>query len=160
MMLLPDINWPLIAHHLTQLAIAYILAIPIGWNREAASRGVGLRTFPLVAIGCCAYLLIGRDVLSGSESHARLMYGLMSGIGFIGGGAILKQEGTVSGTATAAAIWSTGAIGTAVAWQRYEIAIVVSLITVVTLRALAPLKRFARPEHSNTRQFRETHGRK
>ena len=158
MTLLPDINWPLIAHHLAQLAVAYVLSVPIGWNREAASRGVGLCTFPLVAIACCAYLLIGRDVLSGSESHARLMYGLMSGIGFIGGGAILKQEGTVSGTATAAAIWSTGAIGTAVAWQRYEIAIVVSIITVITLRALSPLKRFAHSNDKRKKRYRETHG--
>ncbi len=138
-----DIDWPLVGHHLFQLTIAYFLAIPIGWNCEVESRGVGLRTFPLVAIACCAYLLIGRDVLEGSESHARLMYGLMSGIGFIGGGAILKQASTVTGTATAAAIWSTGAIGTAVAWQRYEIAVVVSLITFLTLGALLPVKRWA-----------------
>jgi putative Mg2+ transporter-C (MgtC) family protein len=144
-----DINWPLIGHHLTQMAIAYLLAIPIGWNREVESRGVGLRTFPLVAIACCAYLLIGRDILSGSESHARLMYGLISGIGFIGGGAILMQGGAVSGTATAAAIWATGAIGTAVAWQRYEIAIVVSLMTFLTLRALRPLKHWANTDSEN-----------
>lgn len=146
MPIIADINWPLIGHHLTQLAIAYLLAIPIGWNREVESRGVGLRTFPLVAIACCAYLLIGRDILSGSESHARLMYGLMSGIGFIGGGAILKQGGSVSGTA---AIWATGAIGTAVAWQRYEIAIVVSLMTFLTLRALRPLKHWANTDSEN-----------
>jgi putative Mg2+ transporter-C (MgtC) family protein len=147
--LVSEIDWPLIVHHLTQLAIAYVLALPIGFNREAESRGVGLRTFPLVAIACCAYLLIGRDVLSGDESHARLMYGLMSGIGFIGGGAILKQGDSVSGTATASAIWSTGAIGTAVAWQRYEIAIVVSLMTFLTLRLLVPVKRWAKTKRHN-----------
>lgn len=138
-----NLNWPLIAHHLSQLAIAYLLALPIGFNRETESRGAGLRTFPLVAIGCCAFLLIGRDILKGDEAHARMLYGLMSGIGFIGGGAILKQHDSVSGTATAAAIWATGAIGAAVAWQRYEIAIVVSLITFFTLRALVPVKRWA-----------------
>lgn len=143
MFTLDQIDWLQVAHHLTQLAIAYVLALPIGLNREAESKGVGLRTFPLVAIACCAYLLIGRDVLEGSEAHARLMYGLMSGIGFIGGGAILKQGDSVSGTATAAAIWSTGAIGTAVAWQRYEIALVVSAMTFLTLRALVPVKRWA-----------------
>ena len=141
---LVDIRWSVMLHHLVQLAIAYVLALPIGWDREAESRGVGLRTFPLVAAGCCGYLLIGLDVLSGSEAYARLMYGLMSGIGFIGGGAILKERGGVSGTATAAAIWTTGAIGAAVAWQRYEIALALSLVTFVTLRFVKPLKRFAR----------------
>ena len=71
------------------------------------------------------------------------MYGLMSGIGFIGGGAILKTDRNVSGTATAAAIWSTGAIGMAVAFHRYEIAISLSLVTFFTLRFIKPLKRIA-----------------
>ena len=140
---LPDIRWTLVYYHLMQLAVAYILALPIGWDREAGSRGVGLRTFPLVAAGCCGYLLIGLEVLSGSEAYARLMYGLMSGIGFIGGGAILKTDRNVSGTATAAAIWSTGAIGTAVAFQRYEIAISLSLVTFFTLKFINPLKGIA-----------------
>ncbi|MDX1496127.1 MAG: MgtC/SapB family protein [Salinisphaeraceae bacterium] len=130
-------------HHLIQLAIAYLFALPIGWDREAESRGVGLRTFPLVAAGCCGYLLIGLEVLEGSESYARLMYGMMSGIGFIGGGAILKKDNNVSGTATAAAIWTTGAIGAAVAWQRYEIALALSLVTFITLRFFKPLKKMA-----------------
>ena len=138
-----DLNWPLMKHHLIQLAIAYLFALPIGWDREAESRGVGLRTFPLVAAGCCGYLLIGLEVLEGSESYARLMYGMMSGIGFIGGGAILKKDNNVSGTATAAAIWTTGAIGAAVAWQRYEIALALSLVTFITLRFFKPLKKMA-----------------
>lgn len=138
-----DIDWLLVSHHLTHLAVAYLLALPIGWDREESYRGVGLRTFPLVAIGCCGFLLIGIEVLEGSESHARMLYGLMSGIGFIGGGAILKNGGNVSGTSTAAAIWATGAIGAAVAWQRYEIALVLSAVTFFTLRFVQPLKRIA-----------------
>lgn len=149
---LPDIRWTLVYYHLMQLAVAYILALPIGWDREAGSRGVGLRTFPLVAAGCCGYLLIGLEVLSGSEAYARLMYGLMSGIGFIGGGAILKTDRNVSGTATAAAIWSTGAIGTAVAFQRYEIAISLSFVTFFTLRFIKPLKRIATREANSLSQ--------
>jgi putative Mg2+ transporter-C (MgtC) family protein len=58
----------------------------------------------------------------------------MTGIGFIGGGSILKQGGSVSGTATAASIWNTGAIGAAVAWGRYEIAIALSAVNFVLLR--------------------------
>ena len=57
----------------------------------------------------------------------------MTGIGFIGGGSILKDRGNVSGTATAASIWNTGAIGAAVAWHRYEIAIALSLVNFLLL---------------------------
>jgi putative Mg2+ transporter-C (MgtC) family protein len=58
----------------------------------------------------------------------------MSGIGFIGGGAILKDKISVSGTATAASIWNTGAIGAGVAWQRYEIAVALALVNYLLLR--------------------------
>lgn len=68
----------------------------------------------------------------------------MTGIGFVGGGAILKSAGSVHGTATAASIWNTGAIGAAVAFERYEIAIVLSLINYGSLRLLPPLKSTAK----------------
>ena len=126
------------------IGVAYLLAMPLGWDRESRSRGAGLRTFPLVAAGSCGFLMLGQVVLEGSESHARLMYGLMTGIGFIGGGSILKDGGSVTGTATAASIWNTGALGAAVAWHRYEIALVLSLINFLTLRYARSLKPLAR----------------
>lgn len=82
---IPDIEWRLVASHLLHLAIAYLLAVPIGWDRESRAPGAGLRTFPLVAVASCGYLLMGIEVLESSDSHARLMYGLMTGLGFIGG---------------------------------------------------------------------------
>lgn len=128
-----DISWTQVGANLLQLGIAFVLTVPLAWDRERSARGPGLRTFPLVAIGSCAFLLIGRSFLEGSESHARLLYGLMTGIGFIGGGSILKDRGNVSGTATAASIWNTGAIGAAVAWNRYEIAIALALVNFLLL---------------------------
>lgn len=122
------LSWAEIGENLVHLCIAFALTTPLAWDRERSARGPGLRTFPLVAIGSCGFLLIGRSVLEGSESHARLLYGLMTGLGFIGGGAIVKERGSVSGTATAASIWNTGAVGAAVAWHRYEIAISLALV--------------------------------
>lgn len=139
--LLSDISWTEVVDNVVHLGVAFLLTIPMGWDRERSSRGPGLRTFPLVAIGSCAFLLIGRTLLDGSESHARLLYGLMTGIGFIGGGSILKDRGNVSGTATAASIWNTGAIGAAVAWQRYEIAIALAAVNFALLRFGAAAKK-------------------
>lgn len=139
-----SLDWELVVSHLTLITIAYLLAIPIGWDREAESRGMGLRTFPLVAVGSCGFLLLSTEVLPGSEAQARVLYGLITGIGFIGGGAILKRDNRVSGTATAAAIWTTGAIGAAVAYRRYEIALVLSVMTFATLRFMMPLKNVAK----------------
>lgn len=67
-------------------------------------------------------------------------------MGFIGGGAILKSGRVVTGTATAASLWGTGAVGIAVAWQRYEIAIVLSLLTFVTLQFVPTFKSMVRDE--------------
>jgi len=65
----------------------------------------------------------------------------MTGIGFIGGGAILKHGDRATGTATAASLWATGAIGAAVGYGQLDIAVTLSLVIFVTLSLLAPLKK-------------------
>jgi putative Mg2+ transporter-C (MgtC) family protein len=75
-----------------------------------------------------------------ASADARVFYGIVTGMGFIGGGAILKTKNRVSGTATAASLWSTGAIGASVAFHRYEIAMVLSLISFFTLAFVSQLK--------------------
>lgn len=70
------------------------------------------------------------------------MQGIITGMGFIGGGAILKNSGNVTGIATASSLWSTGAMGIAVAWQRYEIALVISLLMFVPLSAGTEAKKY------------------
>lgn len=139
---MPDIavNWQLVVWHLSQIAIAYILALPIAWHRETHTKSAGLRTFPIVAMASCGFMLTGIDVLETSDAEARVMYGLMTGIGFIGGGAIIKGSGKVEGTATAASIWNTGAIGMSVAFRRYEIALVLSLVNFLTLLLFSTIK--------------------
>ena len=138
----PDLEWTRILSHLLSVTIAYVLALPLAWDREKEARSAGLRTFPLVAVASCGYMLLAISILgSNSESTSRIIQGLIAGIGFIGGGAILKDRGSVHGTATAASIWNTGAIGAAVAFGRYEIAVVLSVINFATLRLLTPLKR-------------------
>jgi putative Mg2+ transporter-C (MgtC) family protein len=135
-----DLDWHQIAFNMLHLGIAYLLALPVAWDRERSSRGAGLRTFPLVAVAACGYTLVGISVLDTTEAESRIMQGLITGIGFIGGGAILKSKGTVSGTATAASIWNTGLIGMAVAFDRYEIALLMSVINFLTLRYVRQLK--------------------
>lgn len=136
-----SILWSQIWPDLLKLLVAFLLALPIGWEREQATRLMGLRTFPIVAMASCAYVLVSISVIGDSgDARARIIQGLMSGIGFIGGGAILKEENTVRGTATAASVWMTGAVGAAVAFQRYEIAIITIALNFLILRFFTPLK--------------------
>ena len=71
---------------------------------------------------------------------AKVIEGLITGIGFIGGGAILKQGTTVQGTATAASLWATGAIGVSVGLGSYDVAVTVAVFTFLTLRLLTLVK--------------------
>jgi putative Mg2+ transporter-C (MgtC) family protein len=124
--------------HIRDLAIAYALAFLIGWNREGDGRSAGLRTFPLVAIAACGFVQATEEVLRGHpEGTARIVEGVITGVGFIGGGAILKGNGEVQGTATAASLWATGAIGISVGLANYDIAVVITGFTFLTLLILS-----------------------
>ncbi len=135
-----SIDWPRIASHLIQLAVAYGLALPIGINRLMSDQRFGLRTFPLVAVVSCGFMLVGIAVIGSTDGEARVLQGIITGIGFIGGGAIFKDKDTVVGMISAASIWNTGAIGIAVAFSRLEIALVLSLINIMTLFTIGRLK--------------------
>ena len=127
--------------HLAALLTAYVLALPIGWNREKAERSAGVRTFPLVAVASCGIVQAAESLTVGSpEAMARIVEGIITGMGFIGGGAILRMKESVKGTATAASLWATGAMGTAVGLGSYDVALIISLVTIVTLWSLSPLK--------------------
>jgi len=130
-----------IVPHLGALVAAYLLALPIGWDREKGERSAGLRTFPLVAIASCGFIQATETLTAGSpEATARIVEGLITGMGFIGGGAILVVKASVRGTATAASLWATGAIGTSVGLGAYDVAVVLAVMTFLTLRLNANLK--------------------
>lgn len=139
-----------------RLLIAFGLGLPVGWEREALHRTPGLRTFPLVAMGSCGFMLIG---ITAFETHpdaqARVIQGLLSGIGFIGGGAILKGVHDVAGVSTAVSIWITAAIGVSVAYDHYTVAITLSLTTLITLHLMRTKKDRAAREDAAEDRARE-----
>lgn len=145
-----NMDWMLVTEHLTRLMIAYLLALPIGWEREHSKRQFGLRTFPLVAVVTCGFMLVGMSVINSTDGEARVIQGIITGIGFIGGGAIVKDEDKVSGVSSAASIWNTGAIGMAVAFGRFEIAILLALLNVFTLYVFGSVKKAVNAENDDT----------
>jgi len=146
-------DWQVFGVMAGKVTAAYLLALPIGWEREQVEHSIGVRTFPLVAMAACGYVLLA-DTATGGDAAARsrIIQGLTTGIGFIGGGAIMRGRGNVHGTATAASIWNTGVIGASVAESRFEIAVILSLLNLITLRLLLPLKERAdRVEHKGAK---------
>lgn len=127
--------------HFLTLAAAFALAIPIGWDREKQTRSAGLRTFPLVALASCGFVQASEQLMVNSpDGMSKVIEGVITGIGFIGGGAILKHGSTVQGTATAASLWATGAIGVAVGLGSYDVAVTITVFTFLTLKLLTLVK--------------------
>lgn len=131
-----------IIDELVLMSVAYALALPIAWNRERQARTAGLRTFPIVAIASCGLAMLGVSLATpGSDATSRVLQGLVTGIGFVGGGAILRAKNRVTGTATAASVWNVGIMGAAVGFGKWDIAVVLCLVNFLTLKFLTPLKR-------------------
>ena len=125
-----------------QAIIALLLGGLIGWEREAAGKWAGLRTHMLVALGCAMFAIIGKG-LDGGVSSTRVIQGIATGVGFLGAGTILKlsDRGEVRGLTTAASIWLAATLGTAVGVERYGLAIVATLATLIILTVLKPIER-------------------
>jgi putative Mg2+ transporter-C (MgtC) family protein len=135
-------DWHVLQLAFERIALAWLLVLPTGFWSERQGNAVGIRTFPLVAMASCGFLLL----LQGNPSDSsRVLQGLVTGIGFVGGGAIVRHGISVQGTANAASIWAAGAIGAAVALGRIEVAVILALMDVFTMVALIPLKK--RIEH-------------
>jgi putative Mg2+ transporter-C (MgtC) family protein len=127
------------------LAASYLLALPLGWERKAESEAnIGLRVFPLVSVSSCAYLFLAQLLFTGTSSREQsdVLQGLMTGIGFIGAGAIMKERGEAHGVATAAAIWTTGGLGASVAYGYYAVA---ATLCVLSLFILSVMPRLGHP---------------
>jgi putative Mg2+ transporter-C (MgtC) family protein len=134
-------DWNSAWHDISRIVLAYLLALPVGWFREREAHSVGVRTFPLVAMASCGYVLLAVPAYHNSiDAQSRVIQGMVAGIGFIGGGAILRARGNVHGTAAAASIWNTGVLGAAVAQDRFLLAAALAAVNLFALRVLLPLK--------------------
>src|ERR1700723_1579809 len=97
-------------HTLAGLATAFVLATLIGAERQWRQRTAGLRTNVLVAIGAAAFTDLGTRLL-GAEGSTRIISYIVSGIGFLGAGVILKEGTQIRGLNTAATLWCSAAVG-------------------------------------------------
>ena len=127
-------HWSEALDHLVHLLVAFILALPIGWNRARMERSAGLRTFPLVAMASCGLVQTAVSVFGpGAPSNGNVLQGLVSGIGFIGAGAIIRQGDITTGNATAASVWAVGIMGAAVGYGFYDIGIILAVANLAVL---------------------------
>ncbi|MFT3979340.1 MAG: MgtC/SapB family protein [Ferruginibacter sp.] len=128
-----------------QVLFAFIIGAIIGLEREFRSKPAGFRTMILICVGSCLYTILSKEVSNGSAD--RIASNIVTGIGFIGAGVIFKEGISVNGLTTAALIWITAALGMAIGYHNYPLAIVVSAMVVIVLFILEPVQRFIEGLH-------------
>jgi putative Mg2+ transporter-C (MgtC) family protein len=123
---------------LLRLLVAMALGAIAGIQRERVGKAAGLRTHVLVAMGAAFFVLVPTQLALPASDIGRVIQGVATGIGFIGGGAILKlsQEKEIRGLTTAASIWMTAAIGVAVGIGSLGLAVIAALFLWLTLSVL------------------------
>ena len=127
---------------LGRMFLAAALGAIIGLERELRQKEAGLRTNILITMGSALFTIMSIEISGPDGDPARIAAQIVTGIGFLGGGAILHTKGTVHGLTTAATIWMNAAIGVAAGAGRYRLAMVATTVTLVTLVALVPVDRW------------------
>lgn len=123
---------------LTRLLLAAVLGGVLGYEREQQGKAAGIRTHMLVAIGAALFVLVPQQSGMAIADQSRVIQGIVTGIGFLGAGAIIKHrsEEDVQGLTTAAGVWLTAAIGIACGLGRESTAILSTLLALVVLAAV------------------------
>ena len=121
-----------------RLLVAATLGGLLGYERERAGKAAGLRTHMLVALGAALFVLVPQQSGAAPAEMTRVLQGVVTGIGFLGAGAIIKRsdEGQVVGLTTAAGIWLTAAIGVAAGMGREASAILSAALALLILAVL------------------------
>ncbi len=125
-----------------RLMVALLCGAVIGMQRERAGKAAGLRTHILVAAGSTLFVIAAVEGGMDSSGLSRVIQGLITGIGFLGAGAILKREreNNIRGLTTAAGIWMTSAIGVTIGLGRFGVAIAATVITWIVLSVLRQIE--------------------
>jgi putative Mg2+ transporter-C (MgtC) family protein len=133
----------LLTQGLFRLFVAALLGAVLGFQREQTNQPAGLRTHMLVTIGAALFMLIIRQVGGDNDDLSRVMQGLVTGIGFLGAGAILKldKELEVRGLTTAAGIWLATAIGMAVGLGQLHLALAATILAYIVLSVIRRIEK-------------------
>jgi putative Mg2+ transporter-C (MgtC) family protein len=137
---LPDARQ--LVHAIIRLIAATLLGAIVGIQRERAGKPAGLRTHILVSLGTAVFILACSGVGMSSDGLSRVIQGIVTGIGFIGAGSILKlnEERDIQGLTTAAGVWMTAAIGVAVGLGSLGVALLSTFFTLLILALAGPFE--------------------
>ncbi len=136
-MIMSVMEWISDLETVMRICVAFLLGALIGWERESHGMSAGIRTYGAIALGACVFGILSLSVKNADPS--RIAAQIVTGVGFLGGGLIFRQENYISGLTTAATLWATAAVGLAVSFGFY----VVSILTALFIFLLLYLPRLA-----------------
>ena len=130
---------------LLRLTVGLLLGAAVGWERELQRMPAGFRTHALVGLGSAIFTVVSAFAFAGSGADpTRIAAQIVTGVGFLGGGAILHYRGNVRGLTTAASLWAVSAIGMAAGAGLYIVALGAAILVIATLVLLDRLESYAR----------------
>lgn len=141
-------------HDIIPMSLSLVLGTLVGLERQMGRKPAGLRTHVLVCLGSTMFCLTTSHAFHayGGQSldATRVVHGVVTGVGFLGAGSIMRQEGYVAGLTTAASIWMVAAIGTAVGVRAYGLAVSGTVLALIVLEGYRWAERFLSPsaDHS------------
>jgi putative Mg2+ transporter-C (MgtC) family protein len=131
-----------------RLLLAAVLGGVLGLEREWRHKEAGLRTNILITIGSALFTLMSIELAAGhSGDAARIAAQIVTGIGFLGAGAIIRRDDKIQGLTTAATIWVNASVGIAVGGGQYHLAVVATMVTLAVLLILHPIEKYIASKH-------------
>lgn len=126
---------------ISQLLIALLLGMAIGTERSIAHKTAGMRTYGLVSLGACLFVIVSELMVSKyigltNISPLRVAASIVTGIGFIGAGTILFRDHHLTGLTSAAGLWVSAGIGVAVGFKLFLVAATATILTLITFTVL------------------------
>ena len=135
------------------MVLSTVLGTLVGWERQMGRKPAGLRTHTLVCLGSTMFVLMAPHAVSAFGNSnldpTRIIHGVVTGVGFLGAGSILRQEGYVHGLTTAASVWMVAAIGVAVGVHAYALAVIGTVLALIVLEGYRWVERFLSPGSEN-----------
>ena len=131
---------------LVAMLVSTVLGTLLGWERQMGRKPAGLRTHTLVCLGSTMFVLLTRhavaDIGGPNLDPTRVIHGVITGVGFLGAGSIMRTEGYVHGLTTAASIWMVAAIGVAVGVHAYQLAVIGTVLGLIVLEIFRWVEKF------------------
>jgi putative Mg2+ transporter-C (MgtC) family protein len=131
------------------ILLAVACGFAIGLERELKHKAAGLRTNILICLGAAIFTLISERMAGSQDSVTRIAAQIVTGVGFLGAGAVIQDRGGVHGLTTAASIWLVASVGMACGAKLYPLAIISTVLAILVLIGLSQIDRRIRPNQDN-----------